>query len=368
MKWLFSLLVLANIALLIWGVQRERVATDVSMQESASIGEMRLLSESRNTEGVQPPVEGMASETADAPEKEELPLTSKNPEPVQMEQAVTDTLGEAALDPGQAVEQQETEVSEGSVESRQTAHVEAVPADESMEVTTATETQEGLEDPVTDQLPVASAESEPASASETLPKAIASEVSAQEGQPPDSPESVAEVEEDIVEPVPTEEVPVEEAQYCGTVGPLEEERDANALVEALTEREMAAVIRKESVQKASGFWVIIPPFSTRQEARAEENRLASASVEDYRRFYRGEYKNGISLGIYSRRRNAEIRKAAIEAKGFSPELVPRTRRITELWLDYKASSANKVDNQNWLAENYPKLSDKDQSCSLIATP
>ena len=50
MKWLFSLLVLANIALLIWGVQRERVVPDVSIQESASIGDMRLLSESRDTE------------------------------------------------------------------------------------------------------------------------------------------------------------------------------------------------------------------------------------------------------------------------------------------------------------------------------
>jgi hypothetical protein len=367
MKWLFSLLVLANIALLIWGVLRERVVPDVSMQESASIGEMRLLSESRGTE-VQPPVEGMASETTEAPEKEELPLASQESEPAQMEQAGNDTLGEAAVDPVQAVEQPETEVGEGSVESRQTAQVENLPADEPMEVTTATETQERLEDPGVDQLPVASTESEPASESETSPEAIASEVSAQEGQSPDSPESAAEVEEDIVEPVPTEEVPVEEVQYCGTVGPLEEEKDANSLLETLAEREMAAVIRKESVQKASGFWVIIPPFATVQEARVEENRLASASVKDYRRFYRGEFKNGISLGIYSRRRNADIRKAAIEAKGFSPEVVPRTRRITEFWLDYKATPANKADNQDWLAENYPKLGFKDQSCSLIATP
>jgi len=367
MKWLFSLLVLANIALLIWGVQRERVVPDVSIQESASIGDMRLLSESRDTE-VQPPVEGMASETADAPEKEPLPLASQEPEPAQMEQAGNDTLGEAAMDPGQAVDQPVTEVGEGSVESRQAAQVETAPADENMELRTATETQESLEDPGVDQLPAASTESEPAGESETLPEAVASEVSAQEGQPPDSPESVAELEEDIVEPVPTEEVPVEEVQYCGTVGPLEEEKDANALLEALADQEMAAVIRKESVQKASGFWVIIPPFSTNQEARAEENRLASASVKDYRRFYRGEFKNGISLGIYSRRRNAETRRAAIEAKGFSPEVVPRTRQITEFWLDYKAASANKAANQSWLAENHPNLSDQEQSCSLIGEP
>lgn len=342
MKWLFSLLVLANIALLIWGVQRERVVPDVSMQESTSIGEMRLLSESRDTE-VQPPEEGMSSQVADAPEIEEVPLASQEPEPVPMEQAAgTDTPGEVAVDPGQTVEERETELGEGSVESEQTTQVaEATPADEPMEASIATETP---------------------------PEAISSGVSAEEGQLADSPESLVAVEEGIVEPVPTEEVPVQEAQYCGTVGPLEEETEANALLEALTERDIEAFLRNETVQKSAGFWVIIPPYATNQEARAEERRLASTGVKDYRRFYRGEYKNGISLGIYSRRRNADIRKAAIEAKGFSTEVVPRTKQITEFWLDYKAAPANKADNQDWLAENYPKWGVKDQSCSLIAMP
>ena len=338
MKWLFSLLVLANIALLIWGLQREQVVPEVSMQEKASIGEMRLLSESRSTE-IQPPAEAMPSETAQASEEDESQPAGQEPGPQTIEQAGTDTSSEIVVDPAQAGESPETEVAEKVMESEQTAQVaEAAPAEETIEA---------------------------AITAETPPEDVASGELAHEEQSADSPESAAKVEEGIVEPVPVEQVPDEEARYCGTVGPLEEETDANALQEALTEREMDAVLRKESVRKTAGFWVIITPYATQQEARAEESRLASKGVTDYRRFYRGEFKNGISLGIYSRRRNAEIRRAAIEAEGFSPVLVPRTRRITEFWLDFKAAPADKADNQNWLAENHPKLNAKDQSCSPV---
>ena len=320
MKWLFSLLVLANIALLIWGVQREQVVPEVQMQEKANVGEMRLLSESRSTE-IQSPAEAMPSETAQASEEDESQPAGQEPGPQTIEQVGTDTSTEIVVDPAQAGESPETEVAEKVMESEQTEQVaEAAPAEETIE------------------------------AAGTPPEDIASGALVHEGEPGDSPESVAKVEE---------------ARYCGTVGPLEEETDANALLVALTEGEMDAVLRKETVEKTAGFWVIIPPYDTQQEARAEESRLASKGVSDYRRFYRGEFKNGISLGIYSRRRNAEIRRAAIEAEGFSPVLVPRTRRVTEFWLDFKAAATDKADNQNWLAENHPKLNAKDQSCSPV---
>jgi len=336
---LFSLLVLANIALLIWGVQRERVVPEVSIQDKASIGEMRLLSESRSTE-IQSPAEAMYSETAEAPEGDESQQAVQEPEPLPLEQAVTDTSAEVAVDPVQASGPPETEVAEEVIESEQAARVaEAAPGGETIEAAITAGTQESLDD---DHPP-------PAGESETPPEDVASGELAREEQSADSPESAAKVEEGIVEPVPVEQVPVEEAQICGTVGPLEEETDANALLVALTEREMDAVLRKETVEKAAGFWVIIPPYDTQQEARAEESRLASKGVTDYRRFYRGEFKNGISLGIYS----------------FSPVLVPRTRRITEFWLDFKAAPADKADNQNWLTENHPKLNAKDQSCSPV---
>ena len=315
MKWLFSLLVVANIALLVWGVQRERVVPEVSMQEKASIGEMRLLSESRSTE-IQSPAEAMTSETKEAPEENESQPAGQEPELQPKEQTGTEPSAEVAVDPAQAAEPSETEVAEEVMESGQTAQVaEATPGNETIEAATTAETQESPED---DQPPAASTESEPAGESGTPPEDIAAGALAQEEQLADGLESVAEVEE---------------ARYCGTVGPLEEETDANALLEALTKREVDAVIRKESVEKAAGFWVIIPPYATKQEARAEESRLASQGVKDYRRFYRGEFKNGISLGIYSRSRNAEIRSKAIEAEGFSTEVVPRTKRVTEFWLD-----------------------------------
>jgi len=338
MKWLFSLLVLANIALLIWGLQREQVVPEVSMQEKASVGAMRLLSESRSTE-IQPPAEAMPSETAQASEEDESLPAVQEPGPQTIEHTGTDTSTEIAVDPAQAGE---------LLESEQTVQIaEAAPEEETIEAAITAGTQESPED---EQPPAASTESEPAGESGTPPEDIASGALVQEEQPGDSPESV---------------VKVEEARYCGSVGPLEEETDANALQEALTERGMDAVLRKEIVRKTAGFWVIIPPYATQQEARAEESRLASKGVTDYRRFYRGEFKNGISLGIYSRRRNAEIRRAAIEAEGFSPELVPRTRRITEFWLDFKAALPDKADNQNWLAENHPKLNARDQSCSPV---
>ena len=74
MKWLFILLLITNVLILIWGVQREPIDQAAEITKQRGIGNMRLLSE------IEASKEEMVAQAADgAPVKEELQQATEKP-------------------------------------------------------------------------------------------------------------------------------------------------------------------------------------------------------------------------------------------------------------------------------------------------
>lgn len=129
---------------------------------------------------------------------------------------------------------------------------------------------------------------------------------------------------------------------CFSIGPLatelQRERAADRLrpfVENLRRRETVADIDR-------GWWVYLPPESSRQGALALARRLADAGVEDYFVVTSGDMENTVSLGLYENPDNARARQSRVRAIGFDAQLAVRREEAPRFWLDYRASAEESV--------------------------
>lgn len=107
---------------------------------------------------------------------------------------------------------------------------------------------------------------------------------------------------------------------------------------------------------------MLPPYENARIANQVVEQLKSRDVVDVQRFYKGELQNGVSLGVYNQRYNAEKRRAQIETKGFSPEVLPRYNEVPAYWVDYR--SENEADILNDLPSGYRDLAVTRQECDI----
>ncbi|MCP3870606.1 MAG: hypothetical protein GY703_21445 [Gammaproteobacteria bacterium] len=393
MKWLFLFMVLVNIVLLIYGVQREETVPSLAMRGEPETGALRLLSENEietsSQVGADFPVEEAGSPVQEAPvevsqERQAAPSDQNSIEPEDTT-SETDRLVGSVLLQGNAVNE---EVATTALdESPEADDVASTLVEEVSTATLSPEVDKPL--PVTEGVSTVTLPPEAETSPPVTIEVWTATLSPEAEQPPPVTEEVSTetLSPEAEIPLPVEEVvadvdlpadqepqeePVEmavvEPRQCISLGPIKEEAVAMTLVEELTRNGMLVLPRQEVVEEPAGFWVIIPPYETTVEAREVEARLGSEGVEDYQRFYRGDYKNGISLGIFSRRFNAESRRDAIAAKGFSPEVLPRTREKTYYWFDYETTTDEKEKLIQWLKDSYPRLRLQEKACPTTGLP
>ena len=157
-------------------------------------------------------------------------------------------------------------------------------------------------------------------------------------------------EREAPEPLPEAE-PLEEpetlaaaapALYCETVGPLAEREAAEALRAMLEEHGAAASLRTASREVPSTYWVYLPPRSSREAAQDLARSLIELGIEDLYVMGEGDFRHGLSLGLFSEHERARRRVGELEALGYSPQIEARFRTQTVYWLDL-AMPAERVD-------------------------
>lgn len=130
---------------------------------------------------------------------------------------------------------------------------------------------------------------------------------------------------------PVEEQPV---RYCGEAGPFLSRSQARRLVRKLKlEDEQYRIQRKPTPVNVS-FWVFRPPLPDRASARQEVARLKEAGIKDLWLMPEGEFRNGISLGLYSKEEAARSHAEKLRAKGFEVEVRPRQKMKERYWLAF----------------------------------
>lgn len=125
---------------------------------------------------------------------------------------------------------------------------------------------------------------------------------------------------------------------CHTIGPLDSAARANEIRDVFADRVERLSIRTSTStsDKPSEYVILSTPQSTAAEAQLLAVSMREEGIQDLHVYKRGAWANRIALGIYAGPAMAERRRAAIADLGFAVEVVSRSERHQQLWLDMES--------------------------------
>ncbi|MCY4045901.1 MAG: hypothetical protein OXE99_12580 [Cellvibrionales bacterium] len=116
------------------------------------------------------------------------------------------------------------------------------------------------------------------------------------------------------------------------------------------------------------YWVYIRPQSSEKAAVKELNKLQSSQIDSYL-VTEGDYKNAISLGVFSQDKSANEVARKVRALGYKVEVVLREKTKDQIWLSLKQGVS--VQKINDLLEKLKKenilLKSQEKSCQAVAS-
>lgn len=133
------------------------------------------------------------------------------------------------------------------------------------------------------------------------------------------------------------DMPVDE-EVCRQLGPFEPQTVARILLELGDRANEILVINKEEVV-SEGFWLIMQPRETRAETELLLKSLHDRNIESYL-ITDGEYENGITLGVFSGKENADSYQDKLSAEGVKSVLIPRTKVEKKVWVQLKGDKTD----------------------------
>ncbi len=136
--------------------------------------------------------------------------------------------------------------------------------------------------------------------------------------------------------------------YCGELGPYPSRNMAEGFRRKLAPgRGKQARIESRRGKVTVGYWVMIPPLATSDEAEAMYQKLRQAGFKDLWLMRKGEFANGISMGLYTEERYAKRHGDNIRSKGFETTIVPKKKNGRLFWIVFSAveeSSMGTLEN------------------------
>jgi hypothetical protein len=300
MKWLAMLLLLANLAVLGWGLQREAVDLSPRPTKHAGVGNLKLLSEVLDDNGQvaepEPEIAANHSGRADEVQSDRPNVSSSVSVAGQTNESAVNSVNESQS-PAQAVSEEKREADA------------LLPRD-------------------------SRALSEP----DVVPRETA-------------------IPEKVKPPV----------VVCGAFGPFDRGAAAREVAESLASQGMDSSLRRESMEKPIGYWVIIPPLGSQEGAIDKVRQLKESGISDIRRFVKGDQRNGISLGVFSSKENAELRRQEVVKKGHAARVIPRLITVPTYWIDYRASQESAAKAVKSLSQKNEAIKNEEYPCSRVVT-
>ena len=152
------------------------------------------------------------------------------------------------------------------------------------------------------------------------------------------------------------------ATRCNTLGPFKNKKAANAIRKELISLGISAERRMSKDNTRKGFWVLIPPETTRKLARAHISELKDKEVKDYFLVVTGEQANAVSLGVFSRSDLAQRRYDEIKALGFKVKIRRVNLPLREYWLDWPKDQQLLPEVLDTFRERQPNIGQTDRAC------
>lgn len=185
---------------------------------------------------------------------------------------------------------------------------------------------------VTPAAPAQPPKAQPLTQTEAPAVAAAPAQSEPEAEPPQpvvsAPEPEYVPEPDAIAPV----LP----RACARIGPFADAAAAKATRGYLAGLGQVSDHRQTGQQRV-GWWVLVPPQPSRAAAEAIAATLKAKGIKDYWVVSKGEAKNGISLGVFSQKGNAQALVKRLRAKDLDVQMREKTKPVRQLWLDYSGT-------------------------------
>lgn len=163
------------------------------------------------------------------------------------------------------------------------------------------------------------------------------------------------------------------ALNCFTIGNFSTIDDASSLIAEMGELAYAASVSLSGDLLSSQYRVFIPPASSRGIATItldslSESLIAAEMESEIYLITRGMLENGIALGVFSERRDAEAARNAVQGLGYAPEVEEIPRSTGEIQVQLQVLDRNVLENPAWLdlTADRPNLTITENVCETIA--
>ena len=134
----------------------------------------------------------------------------------------------------------------------------------------------------------------------------------------------------------------DEIKECVLIGPLSEESSALELKEVLVSEQIKSELYEKSSEVREDYWMIIPPLKERSGAKTLLRELQERKI-DSDIIYEGEYKNGITLGVFGNAENTERYESEMKALGYPVEVKPLPRVSKVFWLELSGLNISRLN-------------------------
>ncbi len=155
-------------------------------------------------------------------------------------------------------------------------------------------------------------------------------------------------------PVTENDSPVTLPSECYRISGFRETSEADALTLAVQQKGARLSGRGASQMTRSNHWVIIPPVESRIAARKVIRELQAHGMNDFYLVRSGEYKNAISLGVFSTETAAVKRLKRIHAlslSGPNPRLDYREMTAKRYWVEVQWPDGEEPPGKKLVSEN-----------------
>ncbi len=145
------------------------------------------------------------------------------------------------------------------------------------------------------------------------------------------------IKSESTEVVKNEELPFDSVGTCLSIGPYQSDIDVMELNKWLQSNNIPYRKRTEEKRTSERYWVYLAP-QTEAKAKAQFQELKRKGLKNYYLIGKGNMKNAISLGLFSRQRAVNKRVVELKRVGYNPVVVPQHKITKLLWLDIQVNS------------------------------
>lgn len=137
--------------------------------------------------------------------------------------------------------------------------------------------------------------------------------------------------------------PLATADRCVTIGPFSDTQRASEATDLLRERGFLPRPRDEESRQQPGYWVYIGDLPSQPAAMSAVRRLERNGVTDARIMPASDVAGRrVSVGLFSRRADAERRARAVGALGLDARIEQQHAAATAHWVDVNLDSSTQV--------------------------